>query len=799
MNPADSKSLSEDEMNQRISTLKQQTLNRPVTLSHERAVLVTDFYRSLNMPSRSVPVQRSLCLKHILENKSIYIEPDELIAGERGERPKAVPAYPEICLHSLADLHILDSRPKIPYRVSPQTKEIYKKEIIPFWKGKTIRDKIFSNMDRSWKTAFKAGIFTEFQEQRSPGHTAGGDLIYHNGFLDLKKQIKKRIGNLDFFHDPLALDKKEVLTSLDIAADALISFAERHALALEKLAARETSPSRKKELEQMARICHKVPAHKPDTFYEALQYYWFVHIGVITELNPWDAYNPGRFDQNLYPFYKNDIENGVMTQKQAKELLCCLWIKFHNHPAPPKVGITARESNTYVDFCLINLGGVTPDNRDGVNELTYLTLDVIEEMRLLQPSSMIQVSKKNPDRFIKRALKIIATGFGQPSVFNTDAIIQEMILQGKTMEDARKSGASGCVEAGAFGTESYILTGYFNLPKVLEITLHNGVDPRTGKKTGIKTGDPASFKSFDDLFNAFNKQLAHFIDIKIKGNNVIEQINARFMPVPLLSLVTQDCIENAMDYNQGGARYNTSYIQGVGLGSVTDALSALNHLVYEEKSVSMERMISAMKNDFNNGDILCHQMDTAPKYGNDDKGADTILHRVFQAYHDCISGRPNHRGGRFRINLLPTTCHVYFGEVTGAMPDGRKAGKPLSEGISPVQGADRNGPTAVLNSAARIDHLKTGGTLLNQKFLPDLLKDEKGMTSLVHLIRSYFKMDGHHVQFNVVDKATLQDAKKHPEKHKDLIVRVAGYSDYFVDLTPELQDEIIERTGHRGF
>ncbi|THB80256.1 MAG: glycyl radical protein [Desulfobacteraceae bacterium] len=785
-------------MNQRIETLKHQTKTVPVTLSHERAVLVTEFYQNHVSPAMSIPVQRALCLKHILENKVIHIGQGELIVGERGPAPKAVPTYPEICLHTLEDLDILDTRSKIPYRVSKETRILYKEKIIPFWKGKTIREKIFAHMDKQWIDAFGAGIFTEFQEQRSPGHTAGGDLIYHYGFLDLKEKINETLDSLNFNTDPGALDKKEVLTALSIAADALISYALRHAEALEQLSRDETDPARKNELEQMAQICRNVPARTPATFHEALQYYWFLHVGVITELNPWDAYNPGRFDQNLYPFYKSDIESGTMTTAQAKELLSAFWIKFHNHPAPPKVGVTAKESNTYVDFCLINLGGVTPDNRDGVNDLSYLTLDVIEEMRLLQPSSMIQVSRKNPDRFIKRALKIIATGFGQPSVFNTDAIVQEMIFQGKSMEDARKSGASGCVEAGAFGMESYILTGYFNLPKILEITLYNGVDPRTGKQLGLQTGDPASFSAFDDLFDAFKQQLNHFMDIKIRGNNIIEQINARFMPVPLLSLVTEDCISKGLDYNQGGARYNTSYVQGVGLGSVTDSLSALNHLVFETGSVPMDTMIDGMKADFESRDILCRQMDQAPKYGNDDDRADRILRQVFDTYYHCVNGRPNTRGGQFRVNLLPTTCHVYFGEVTGAMPDGRRKGRPLSEGISPVQGADRNGPTAVLNSAAKIDHLRTGGTLLNQKFLPDLLKDDKGFEALVYLIRAYFKMDGHHVQFNVVDKATLEDAKKHPENHQDLIVRVAGYSDYFVDLTEALQDEIIGRTAHQG-
>ncbi len=787
-------------MASRIEILREESRNAEVTLSHERAGLVTDFYRSGISMKKSIPVQRALCLKYILENKKLCINENELIVGERGPAPKAVPTYPEICLHSLDDLKILNSRDKISYKVSNETMKFYENHIIPFWKEKTIREKILSSMDREWTDAFEAGIFTEFQEQRSPGHTACGNMIYHKGFNNLKKDIEVAMGKLDFFNDPSALEKREELKAMDIAADALILFAKRHGNQLLLLAEQEKDQKRSDRLNQMAEICFHVPMQAPDTFHEALQYYWFLHVGVITELNPWDAFNPGRLDQNLYDFYSRDIEKGILTKQKAKELLSCFWIKFNNHPAPPKVGVTAQESNTYVDFCLINLGGLTKDNRDGVNDLTYLILEIIEEMRLLQPSSMIQVSRKNPDRFIKRALQIVASGFGQPSIFNADTIIKELILQGKSIEDARLSGASGCVEAGVFGKECYILTGYFNLPKVLELTLNNGKDPVTGKEIGVKTGNPEKFTTFDELFNAFKTQLEYFIDIKIKGNMIIESINAQYMPVPLLSIVTKDCILNGLDYNQGGARYNTSYIQGVGLGTITDCLVSLKYNVFDKKRISMSEMLKALGNDFNdNENLLFILQNDTPKYGNDDDYADEVMQEIFKAYHDTVNGRPNAKGGMHRINLLPTTCHVYFGKVTGALPDGRKKGIPFSEGISPVQGADVNGPTAVVKSASKIDHVQTGGTLLNQKFMPDLLKDKKGIQSLVNLIRSYFAMDGHHIQFNVVAKETLEQAKIHPENYRDLIVRVAGYSDYFINLTPDLQDEIIKRTGHQCF
>jgi formate C-acetyltransferase len=787
-------------MNERIQRLRKSSLETQPSLSAERADLVTQFYQGEIAQKASIPVQRALTLKYLLENKSIYIGNDELIVGERGPSPKATPTYPEVCIHSMEDLDLIDSREKVSFSVDDKTCNIYKNRVIPFWLGKSIREKIFANMSPEWLDAYDAGVFTEFQEQRSPGHTVLGNKIYSQGLKDIKAEIKTTLKNIDYFDDPKALDKKEQLQAMIIAADALIVFSGRHADQLKALAVKEKDAKRKTELLQMADICKRVPAQAPRTFWEALQYYWFVHVGVITELNPWDSFNPGRLDQHLYPFYKKDLAAGTLTKESARELLCAFWIKFNNHPAPPKTGVTLKESNTYVDFALINLGGLKKDNTDAVNELTFLILDVIEEMRLLQPSSMVQLSKKNPDRYIKRALNIVKTGFGQPSIFNADTIVQELVRQGKTVEDAREGGASGCVEAGAFGREAYFLTGYFNLPKILEMVLHNGIDPRTGKQVGPVTGNPTVFETFDDFLDAYKRQLQHFIDIKIKGNNIIEQINAKYMPVPFLSLFIDDCVTNAKDYNAGGARYNTSYIQGVGLGTITDSLTALKYHVFDNRTIATKDFLDALNTDFQGYDDFRQLLvNSTPKYGNDEDYADDVMKEIFESFYEAVNDRPNTRGGVHRINLLPTTCHIYFGSMIGALPDGRRAGKPLSEGISPVQGADRNGPTAVVKSAAKIDHIRTGGTLLNQKFLPQVLEDEQGITKLAHLIRAYFKMDGHHMQFNVVNSDELRRAQDCPDDYRDLIVRVAGYSDYFVDLTPQLQNEIIERTTHKGF
>lgn len=787
-------------MNERIKKLREQSLNTRPSISSERARIVTEAYLSPEVQRASIPVQRALVFKALMEKKAIFIDEGELIVGERGPAHKATPTYPEVCCHSLEDLETLNSRPKTSYAVDEETLKLYHDEIIPFWRGRSMRERIFASMTPEWKAAYEAGIFTEFMEQRAPGHTVLGDKIYSKGLLDILKDIEDSLARLDFFNDPEALDKQEELRAMSISAGALITYARRHAELARRLAAAEKDQKRKKELEKIAEVCDWVPARAPRDFWEALQYYWFVHVGVTTEFNTWDSFNPGRLDQHLYPFYRKGLDEGTLDREKATELLQALWVKFNNQPAPPKVGVTAEESGTYTDFALINVGGLRPDGRDGANELSYLILDVIEEMRLLQPSSMVQVSAKNPDSLLLRALKIVRTGFGQPSIFNTDAIVQELVRQGKSVEDARKGGSSGCVEAGAFGAEAYILTGYFNIPKVFEITLNNGVDPRTGKKIGLETGDPRNFQTFDELMQAFEKQMCYFIDVKIRGNNVIEKLYADYLPAPFLSLFIDDCVLKGKDYHNGGARYNTRYIQGVGLGSITDILASLKYNVYDRKAVTMDELLTALSQNFQGYERLRDRfINKTPKYGNDDDYADELTRQVFEMYFRMIDGRPTACGGTYRVNLLPTTVHVYFGRVTGATPDGRLAGEPLSEGISPVQGMDRKGPTAVIKSAGKIDHVRTGGTLLNQKFTPQLLADEEGLVKLKDLIRAYFKLMGHHIQFNVVTADTLREAQKNPEKYRDLIVRVAGYSDYFVDCARELQDEIIRRTEHQGF
>jgi formate C-acetyltransferase len=787
-------------MNERVQKLRKLSFETEPSLSIERAMHETAFYKE-NYGKYSIPVLRAMNFLDHCQKKTIYLGEGELIVGERGPKPKCVPTFPELTCHSVEDFHVLNTRDMQRYTISQEDIDLYEKEVIPYWSGKTQRERIFSHVPDEWRAAYEAGLFTEFMEQRAPGHTTLDGKIYKKGMLDFKKEISSNLESLDYLNDPEATDKAEEWKAMLISCDAVIVFAERHAELAEKIAATENDPMRIQELYKIAEVCRWVPANAPRNLWEAIQIYWFVHLGTITELNGWDAMNPGHFDQHLAPFYYQEIEEGTLTREQAKELISCFWIKVNNHPAPPKVGITARESGTYNDFTNINIGGVKGDGSDGTSEVSYIMLEVIEELHVLQPGNSVHISAKTPDRFLHAAANVIRQGHGYPSVFNPDIYILEMLRQGKSLQDAREGGCSGCIEVGAFGKEAYLLTGYLNVPKIFEVTLNNGINPVTGKKVGIETGDPRSFNSYEELYAAFLKQLHYVVDQKMRVSNYIDRMFAKYAPAPFLSVVIEDCITKGRDYYDGGPRYNTSYIQCCGLGTVTDSLSALKKHVFEEKNFSMDRVLNAVGRNFEGEELLRQTiMNRTPFFGNDDDYADAIALKVYDDLVETIDGKPNiKKGGKYHLNMLSTTCHVYFGKVMGATPNGRLSGKSISDGTSPSHGADTHGPSAVVKSLTKLDHVKSGGTLLNQRFLPSMMRKEEDIKKLGQLIRSYFTLGGHHIQFNIVDTATLYAAQACPEDYKDLLVRMAGYSDYFNDMNADLQQEVIERTENDSF
>ncbi|MBR6201981.1 MAG: formate C-acetyltransferase/glycerol dehydratase family glycyl radical enzyme, partial [Bacteroidaceae bacterium] len=714
-------------MNERVKRLHQQSIDTPTTLTIERALIETAFYKE-NYGKMPNCILRAKNFYEICKKKTIYIGEDELIVGERGPVPKAVPTFPELTCHTVEDLHTLDTRELQPYHISQEDIDTYAREVIPYWEGRTQRERIFSHVSKEWEEAYHAGVFTEFMEQRAGGHTAMDGKMYRRGLLDCKALIAQTLAELDFINDPEATDKQQELQAMDISCDAAILFAERHAELAEKMAKEESDPQRKAELLKIADVCRWVPAHAPRDMQEAIQMYWFVHLGTVTELNGWDCMNPGHIDQHLYPFYQKGLADGTMTREKAKELLSCFWIKFNNQPAPPKVGITALESGTYNDFTNINIGGIDREGKDAVNELSYIILEIQEELHELQPGLSIHVSKVTPDEFVMAGAKVIRQGHGYPSVFNPDTYTKELVRQGKTQEDANEGGCSGCIEVGAFGKEAYILTGYLNTPKILEITLNNGIDPMTGKKLGLETGDPRTFTSYEELYEAYHKQMIYFVNMKLAVNNYIERMFSLYAPATFLSLFIDDCITRGRDYYSGGARYNTTYIQCTGLGTITDCLATLKKHVFEDKKFTMDELLKAVSENFERNEKMRQFiMNRTPFFGNDNEYADTIAVKVYDDLVDAIEGHPNTRGGKTQLNMLSTTCHNYFGSVCGASVNGRLARFAISDGTSPAHGADTNGPTAVIKSLGKLDQTKSGGTLLNVRFVPSLLKRDEDL------------------------------------------------------------------------
>ena len=784
---------------ERVKRLRDASFDQHPCISIERALLETEFYRE-HEGKLPMPVLRGANFKHLCENKTLYIGKDELIVGERGPFPKAVSTFPELTCHTRHDFEVLTTRAQQNYTVASADMDIYEKEVEPYWRGRCMRDKLFERMPEAWNLLYEAGTFTEFGEQRALGHTSLDNTIYHKGALDMKKEIAEARAKLDFINDPEATAKDEQLQGMDISCDAVIIFAERHADLAEKMAAEEKDEKRKAELLKIADVCRWVPAHAPRDFWEAVQMYWFVHLATITELNGWDAMSPGHLDQHLGPFYEKGLADGTLTRDEAKELLACLFIKVNNTPAPPKVGVTAKESGTYNDFTNINLAGLKRDGTDGSNEVTYICLELFNELRLLQPQGNIQVSERTPDNVIRAAARVFRNGMGYPSVFNADMVIQEQMRVGKSLEDAREGGTSGCIETGCSGKEAYLLHGYLNVPKLLEYVLSNGVDLLTGKQVSIKTGELSDFKTFDDLYAAFEKQMAYVVDTKIGVDNYLRYQYATNMAATYLSCVINDCIKNGKDYYNGGPRYNSDYIQCCGIGTITDSLSAIKKHVYDEGTYTLQELVDAMKANWEGHEAMRLTLwNKTPFFGNDDDYADDIMRRVYDSLFRNIDGKHSILGPTYHLNMLSTTCHNYFGQKLAATPNGRFSGMPESDGTSPSHGADRHGPTAVVKSLGKMDQVKSGGTLLNQRFLPSVLAGEEGIEGVKNLIRAYFKLGGHHIQFNVVDEATLRDAQAHPDNYRGLLVRVAGYSDYFVDLDNYQQEEIIARNAQESF
>ena len=758
----------------------------------ERAVLATEAYaQTEGLP---IAIRRAKMMQHILNGITVLIRDSELIVGCKTPAILGSPLYPEVaCDWVEEELDTIALRDESPFYVSDEVKETLFAKVFDYWRGKQVYNRIMEAIPPETKQAHNEALVFHYFLNRTIGHiTVDYERVLRKGFRGLKKEVEDEFEKINY-EERGSLKNLHLLQAMSISCDAAIRFAERYAEKAERLAEIENEPVRRAELEQIAEICRRTPAYPARNFQEALQSFWFVHLILNLETNSY-AIGPGRFDQYMYPYYQADIEAGRITQEQAREMLACLWIKF-NELTVVKEGGTAKASTTYNDFQNLNLGGQTIEGQSAVNELSHLCLDVTGQLELPQPQISVLISEKTSDRFLMKACEVVRLGFGMPAIYNDDEKIQAMLHKGKTLKDARLGGINGCVELVVQGKDNMASCGYLSMPKCLELALNDGINSLTGTQLGTKTGDPRNFTSFDQFMDAFRKQLAYAIKAKAIYDGIVRQIYAEFCPVPFTSLLISDCLKKGRDYHDGGARYNLPLICGVGTGTTADSLAAVKKLVYDDKDVSLEELASALRANFTGYERLRQALlNRVPKWGNGDSYVDTIAHDVVDMFCDELEKHHNAEGVPYAANMIPTSTHIWFGSLTGATADGRLAETPLSEGISPVQGMDRNGPTAVVRSMSRLDHVRCCGTLLNMKFHPSALSGKGGLRKFAHLIRTYFSLGGHHMQFNVISEETLRAAQEHPEEYGNLLVRVAGYSAYFVRLNRDLQDEIISRT-----
>ena len=773
--------------------IKRNQLARP-EVHPERALSVTRSYRETE--GEPLFTRRGRMLLRIASEHAALIQEGELIVGMKTLTPRGSPVFPEIsCDWVERDLDRLADRANTPFHVSPETKRILRTEVFPYWKGRQISDRIMEAVPaETWK-ADERGLIYNYFRSRTIGHiNAGYDKVLAKGMHGIIAEIEQALSRLQpgkREDEPQRL----FLESVIMACEAAMLIAARHAAEARRQAAIADDPVRRTDLEQIARVLDRVPAEPADTFREALQSFWITHLMLNLETDG-HAFGPGRFDQVLYPYYRRSIDAGEITQDQAQELLDLMWVKFDEITLAKDSG-ESQTSSSYPEFQNLNIGGLTRQGQDAVNELSYMCLEALEHTRLPQPGLSAQIASLTPPKFLLRCCEVLRLGTGMPAMFNADSMVLGMVNRGKSLSDARASSLNGCVATFCDGRDRMASTGYFNLAKALELALNNGVDRLTGEPLGPATGDPRNFADFDEVMAAFRKQVEHFVALKVRYDDTVRDIYARHCPVPFTSAVIDDCIATGTDWHAGGSHYKIATMSGVAVGTVTDALSGIRKHVFTDRRFSMAELVDALDRNWEGREevrrVLAHK---TPHYGNDDDAADALAVQVQEIFCSAVERHTDIQGAKYWVDLLPTTSHIALGALTGATPDGRRAKEWLSEGVSPVQGHDRNGPTASTRSVAKLDHARTNGTLLNIKINPQTVATDRDLRKLAALIRTYFAQGGFHMQFNIVDRSVLIDAMQRPDEHRNLLIRVAGYSDYFVLLSRDIQEEILSRAEH---
>ena len=829
----------------RIPKLIEHLFEKMPEIEADRAVLITESYRASE--GKPMITRRAEAFEHILKNLPITIRPLELIVGSNAIHPRSCQVFPEFSFEWLEDeFDTVATRSADPFYISDETKKALH-EAYKYWKGKTTSELALEYMSDGAKTAIEHNIFTTGNYfYNGVGHvTVDYGEVLAIGFEGIIKRAEKALaeckdGDGDYARRSAFL--RAVIKSLNAACE----YAERYALLAVEMAQKETDPQRKMELALIANNCVNVPRKGATSFYEACQSFWFVQMLLQTESSG-HSISPGRFDQYMYPYYKADIESGKITREFAQELIDCIWVKL-NDLNKVRDAASAEGFAGYSLFQNLIAGGQNSEGIDVTNDLSFMCITASMHVMLPQPSLSVRVWNGTPHEFLIHAAELTRTGIGLPAYYNDEVIIPALVSRGLTLEDARDYNIIGCVEPQKAGkTDGWHDAAFFNMCRPIELVFSNGVD--NGEQISPKTGELSEFTTFEKFYGAYKTQMNYMIEMLVNADNSIDCAHAERCPLPFLSSMVEDCIGKGKSVQEGGAVYNFTGPQGFGIANMADSLYAIRTLVYEQKRYTLEDFADALLNNYGEpmSDLLSTQLtakvvkqlaesgkqvsdnqiveiyskikqnDTAPdkkayydklrediealpKFGNDNMEVDMFARDVAYTYTKPLEHYSNPRGGMFQAGLYPVSANVPLGAQTGATPDGRLAGTPVADGVSPAAGRDVNGPTASCNSVARLDHfIASNGTLFNMKFHPSALKGRSGLEGFVALIRGYFAQKGMHVQFNVVSKETLIEAQKNPDKYRSLVVRVAGYSALFTTLSRSLQDDIINRTEQGGF
>ena len=667
-----------DCLSPRVHRLLEQYHSAQPEVFAERALLVTKAYAATE--GQPMPLRQSASLSAILDGVTVLIRNDELIVGCKTPGILGAPLYPELaCDWVEAEIDTMADRSEAPFIVNEETKEILRREVFDYWRGKQVSNRLMEALPVATMNAVDEGLLFHYFLTRSIGHLDPDyERVLRKGFIGLRREVEAELASMDGEH-PGYLKKLHQLRAMAMACDAAIRFVGRYADEAERLARLEGNDRRRAGLEEIARVCRRVPAHRAETFHEALQAFWFVHLILNLESNGY-AMSPGRFDQYLEPYFSGDLAAGRIDEDGARELLACLWIKL-NELTIAKDGGTAKQSTTYNDFQNLNLGGVTVDGRDATNRLSYLCLEVTGALKLPLLQVSVLISAQTPERFLIEACRVIRTGIGMPSVFNDDEKVLALVQKGRTLEDARRGALNGCVEITVPGKDRIESGGYVNMVKCLELALNDGLNPVTGNRVGPSTGEAGDFGTFEEFLEAFRVQLGEAIRLKIVQHAIAKQVYGAFFPVPYTSLLVSDCLETGLDYHDGGSHYKVGNECGVGTGTLADSLAAIKTLVFDQKKLTLPQLVKVLREDFAGAErerqLLINR---APKWGNGDEEVDSLARRVVDMFCEELVPHTNENGESYAADMIPTTTHIYFGGLTGATPDGRRAGVPLSEG-----------------------------------------------------------------------------------------------------------------------